>query len=165
VLKLVLLFTLVPLAELALLILIGDRIGVLPTIAIVVVTGATGAWLAKHEGLRVWRQWQECLAQGRTPDEGIIGGLLVLVGGILLLTPGVLTDLAGILLLVPQTRRLVADRVRRAIQKRIESGRIRMVHVSGPTGFDPFRPGGTVIDAEAEVVPRPRPDAHEAAEG
>ncbi len=82
--KLLLLFTVVPLVELYLLLVIGSSIGFWPTVAIVLTTGLLGAWLAKSEGLRVYRKWQASLAQGRLPEEGVLGGLLVLVGGVLL---------------------------------------------------------------------------------
>lgn len=153
-LKLLALFTIVPLVELALLIFIGERVGLWPTVGLVFVTGGLGAWLAKREGLRVLREWQASLARGQMPEEGVLGGLLVLVGGVLLITPGVVTDLTGLLLLLPPTRRLVAARVRKAVERRIGDGSIRVVDLSGG-GFG--APGGAVIDGVAEeVTPRHR---------
>jgi UPF0716 protein FxsA len=117
--RLLLLFTLVPLVELYLLIRIGSVIGVVPTIAIVVVTGALGAALARHQGLGVLRRLQEDLAAGRPPTDALIDGLLILVAGAMLLTPGLITDAAGFLLLVPAGRRMVRRAVSAAFSRRL----------------------------------------------
>lgn len=154
---LLLLFTVVPLVELYLLLFIGDLLGFWPTVAIVLVTGAVGAWLAKREGLRVLRKWQAAIAEHRMPEEGVLGGLLVLVGGVLLVAPGVLTDLAGLLLLIPPTRRFIAKIVRRRVEKGMETGSIHVVSYGGASvmrgsiGRDRSdRPD--VIDVEGEVI-------------
>ncbi len=131
---LLLLFVVVPLLELYLLLFVGSQIGFWPTVGIVLVTGALGATLAKREGMRVWHSYRESLAAGRLPDEGIVGGLLVLLGGVLLITPGMITDLAGFLLLLPRTRKLVADRVRAAVDRKLQQG-VMQVITHGPDGF------------------------------
>jgi UPF0716 protein FxsA len=118
-LRLLLLFTLVPLVELYLLIRIGGVIGVVPTIAIVVVTGALGAALARRQGLGVLRRLQEDLAGGRPPTDALIDGLLILVAGAMLLTPGLITDAAGFLLLVPAGRKVVRRAVSAAFARRL----------------------------------------------
>lgn len=128
---LLLLFIVVPLLELYLLLFVGSQIGFWPTVGIVLVTGTLGAALAKREGLRVWHSYREALSQGRLPDEGIVGGLLVLLGGALLVTPGMLTDVAGFLLLLPPTRRFVADRIRAVISKKLNDG-VMQVMSAGP---------------------------------
>ena len=164
--KLLLLFTVTPIVETYLLVLLGQHLGFWWTVAIVLVTGVLGAFLGKREGLKVWRAWQEALAQGRMPEEGILGGVLVLIGGVLLVTPGVLTDLTGILLLAPPSRRVIARHVRRRLERRFADAttttRVRVdmgggrvyerVEVRGGRGRDP-----DVIDAEAEVVEERRP--------
>lgn len=106
--RLFLLFSIVPLVELALLVWVGGSIGVLPTLALVFFTAALGAFLAKREGLKVLGEWQAALTQGRMPEEGLTGALLVLVAGALLIAPGVLTDVTGLLLLLPPVRKRVA---------------------------------------------------------
>lgn len=155
---LLVLFTVVPLVELYLLIWLGGVMGLWPTVAIVLLTGVVGATLAKLEGLRVLGQWQSALAEGRVPEAGVLDGLLVLVGGIFLVTPGVLTDVVGLTLLVPPTRRAVAGYLRRRVEAGIRKGSVH-VHVSGfgtaPPfgGFDPRpRGGGSVIDVEGRDV-------------
>ncbi len=104
-LRLFLLFTLVPLVELFLLIEIGRLIGPLPTVALVVTTGALGAWLARSQGLATLRRVQSEWSAGRMPAEALLEGLLILIAGAVLLTPGLLTDLFGFFLLVPAGRR------------------------------------------------------------
>ncbi len=116
--KLFLLFTVVPVVELYLLITIGGWVGAEATVGIVFVTGMLGATLARKEGTRVWRQWQEAVAAGQIPKEGVVSSLLVLVGGVLLVTPGVLTDITGLALLIPPTRRLVAGVLGNYLKKR-----------------------------------------------
>ncbi len=122
--KLILLFTAVPVLEFYLLFQIAGQFGFLTTLALVSLTGALGAALAKTEGLRLLQDWQVALAQGRMPEDGVVNGALLLVGGVLLVTPGVLTDLTGLLLLLPQSRRLVAILMRREIDRRIANGEI-----------------------------------------
>lgn len=142
--RLFLLFTLVPLLELYLLLRLGDVMGFWPTVGLVITTGIVGAALAKREGLRVLRTWQTTLAQGRMPEEGLLSAVLVLVGGVLLVAPGVLTDVAGILLLVPPTRKIVATQVR----KRLE---VRTFGFGAPFRADAAEP----VDASWQKVRRP----------
>lgn len=158
--KLLLLFTVVPLLELYLLLLLGEHVGFWPTVALVLVTGVLGAALGKREGLRVWRSWTEALARARMPEEGILGGVLVLIGGVLLVTPGVLTDVTGVALLVPPTRRLVAKLVRARLEQRFAGSgqsafayRVVEVGASMRGGFGPRVDRATdVIEAEGEVI-------------
>ena len=102
--KLVTLFILVPLIELALLLRVGVMIGPAMTLCLVIVTGVVGASLAKHQGWKTWNQIQQSLNAGRMPTEELIDGALILSGGILLLTPGIMTDVLGISLLAPGSR-------------------------------------------------------------
>lgn len=117
--RLLLLFTLVPAAELALLIALGQRIGTLPTLAIVLTTGLLGAWLARREGMRTLRAFRATLAAGHVPAEALQHGVAILVGATLLITPGVLTDLLGLLLLLPPTRQIVLRETRRRLERRL----------------------------------------------
>lgn len=121
-LRLFLLFVAVPILELALLIWIGQVIGVLPTVGLVLLTGAVGALLARSQGTSVLRRIQQEMAVGRAPVGALVDGLLVLVGGVLLLTPGVLSDMAGIALLLPASREPVKRWLGRKLQRMVESG-------------------------------------------
>lgn len=108
---LLLLFTLVPMLEMFLLLQIGSIFGPWQTFAMLIVTGVVGAWLAKREGLQLLRQLSAELQRGLPPGVRLVEGVLVVIGAILLITPGVLTDLAGVLLIFPPTRRYIAPRV------------------------------------------------------
>lgn len=130
------LFVLVPLIELALLIRVGQWIGLGPTLAIVVTTGILGAWLARREGIRALTAVQVELAGGKLPGQSLMDGAAVLMGGALLLTPGILTDLTGFLLLVPTTRGLVFRWVRGRMERGIRTGNLR-VSVWNVEGFPP----------------------------
>jgi UPF0716 protein FxsA len=120
--RLLALFVLLPLIELALLIQIGQWIGLGWTLALVVATGFLGATLARRQGLRAWVAIQAELRAGRMPARELMDGLLVLIGGIVLLTPGVLTDLAGFALLVPATRAAFKRGLRRRLERAVERG-------------------------------------------
>ena len=113
-LRLLLLFTVVPLIELFLLVKLGTVIGIGATVLIVISTGVLGAWLARRQGLGVLRRLSEDINEGRMPASTLIDGLLILVAGAVLLTPGLITDALGFFLLVPQgravVRRIVAAR-------------------------------------------------------
>jgi UPF0716 protein FxsA len=124
---LLILFIGVPALELWLLFQIGGEIGVLPTIALLLGAGVFGSWLAKREGMRVLREMQRAVAEGRVPAEGLLSGALVLVGGVLLVTPGVATDVVGLLLLLPPTRRVAAGLLRRWFERQVRSGRIKVI--------------------------------------
>ena len=147
--RLFLLFTVVPLVELYLLIAIGRMLGPIPTIALVLLTGALGAWFARLEGARVIRRWQEAMARQQIPKDGVIDGFLIFIGGVMLITPGILTDIAGLSMVVPPTRRLIADAVRRWFERQIATGRVQ-VYAPGYNGGP--HAGPSVIDVEGEVV-------------
>jgi len=157
-LRLFLLFTLLPLAELWILIRVGGWLGLGPTLLLVVGTGAAGAWLAKREGLRAWMAVQAEIAEGRPPTDGLTHAMLILVAGVVLITPGVITDIAGLLLLLPPVRTGLIARLRDGFARRIERGSIRVV--GGPGGpFGGFGgvgfggPGGRP-DFEARGAPQ-----------
>ena len=132
--KLFLLFTGVPLLELALLIKLGGLMGLWPTIGLVVATGVVGASLARLEGFRVLTIIQNELRAGRVPAGQVIDGLLILIGGILLLTPGFLTDLLGIMLLIPWNRNLIKRWLVQQLARRVQQGQARVVF-HGPGTF------------------------------
>jgi len=128
-LRLLLLFTVVPLIELGLLIQIGRVIGLAPTIAIVLLTGFAGAALARWQGLATLKRVQTDMSEGRVPAGALVDGLLILVAGAVLLTPGLLTDIFGFLLLIPTTRTAVRRALIEAFRGRVQGG-------GGPDTFD-----------------------------
>jgi UPF0716 protein FxsA len=116
--RLFLLFITVPLIELFLFLVIGQKIGILPTFAIILLTGVLGATLARSQGLKVLAKYQQSIAQGKLPHEAVIDGLLILIAGALLLTPGFLTDTMGFLLLAPPVRQIVRARLEASLRDR-----------------------------------------------
>ncbi|GAA1772980.1 hypothetical protein GCM10009795_018890 [Nocardioides hankookensis] len=99
-------FVLVPLAEIYVIVQVGQAIGAGWTIALLFLSGFVGAWLIRHEGARAWRAMREAIAEGRMPATEIADGALILVGGTLMVAPGFITDALGILLVLPLTRPL-----------------------------------------------------------
>lgn len=147
--RLLILFITIPILELCLFLLLGSKIGIPTTLAIIVVTAILGAWLTKSQGLKALTRYQTALSQGRLPHEEVMDGLLILIAGAVLLTPGFLTDAIGFSLLVPSVRDLV-----KAVAKGYLSGKVSAVGDvmdAGP-GPRPDRTPSNVINIEAEVV-------------
>lgn len=123
---LVLVFLVVPLVELYVIIQVGDAIGALNTIAVLIAMGVAGGLLMKREGLGVLRRVQAQLRGGHVPGREVVDGFLILFGGALMLTPGFLTDVVGLALLVPPVRavvrKVVASRLRSRVVGRYEGG-------------------------------------------
>lgn len=103
-LLLVVAFVVVPLAELYVLIQVGQAIGVLPTLAVLLADALLGTWLFKNQGRKTWQAFRQALVERRLPAAEVADGALVIVGGAFLLTPGFLTDALGVLCLLPPTR-------------------------------------------------------------
>lgn len=157
---LIAIFVLVPLAELYVILKVGDAIGTIPTLAILVADSLLGSWLLKSQGGAVWRRFNETMRAGRMPHREIVDGVLVIFGGAFLITPGFLTDIIGVLLLIPPTRALF----RRSLQKRMEkraigfATRSRTTGVRGP-GYD-YDVDGTATEHDIpspELPPPSRP--------
>ena len=124
--RLLALFTLLPLAELFLLIKIGTAIGALPTVLLVIGTGVLGASLARSQGFLVWRRIQEEMNMGRFPADEMLDGLLVFFAGAVLITPGILTDILGFLVLIPFTRNGIRTWVKKRLRRMNETGSINV---------------------------------------
>ncbi|OGL63753.1 MAG: hypothetical protein A3J27_13565 [Candidatus Tectomicrobia bacterium RIFCSPLOWO2_12_FULL_69_37] len=122
--RLFLLFTAIPLLELMILIDLGSWMGVAPTLGLVLLTGAAGAWIARLQGLSVLGRIQRELAEGRLPGAELVEGALVLVGGLFLLTPGLLTDLMGLSLMVPAFRSAVRAWLIRRLERLVREGKV-----------------------------------------
>ena len=116
---LIVLFIVVPIVELAVIIQVGQAIGVLPTIALLIIDSILGAVLMRSQGRVAWRNFNLALGEGRPPAREVLDGVLVIFGGALLLTPGFTTDILGILLLVPPTRAVIRRIVVRRFLPRV----------------------------------------------
>lgn len=117
---LAILFIVVPLAELYVILQVGQTIGALETIGLLILISVVGAWLAKREGIGVIRRIQRSIEARRVPGTELIDGFLILLAGALMLTPGFLTDGLAILLLVPPARAVVRRQLRRVFARRIQ---------------------------------------------
>ena len=126
--KLFLGFTIVTLAELALLIQFGIWVGLWPTVGLVLLTAWVGAYLARSEGTKALNKIRTDLQEYRLPAEAVLDGAFVLVAAALLFTPGILTDIAGFLFLIPVTRAPFKWRAKRWLRKRVEAGAIKVHH-------------------------------------
>src|SRR2546421_10521386 len=128
-LALIALFIAVPLAELYVILKVADDVLGWPlTLALLAADSLLGSWLLRSQGRAVWRRFNEAVRAGRVPHNEVIDGVLVIFGGAFLITPGFITDVFGVILLVPFTRRLVRRSARRAIERRA------IVTVAGPAG-------------------------------
>jgi UPF0716 protein FxsA len=115
---LVVLFLVTPVVEIYVIIQVGQEIGVVPTILLLLFESALGAWLVKREGRRAWDALRSAFGTGRLPGGELADAALVLVGGTLLLTPGFVTDIVGFFLILPLTRPLARKALGRLIARR-----------------------------------------------
>jgi UPF0716 protein FxsA len=115
-LKLFLAFTLIPITEIYLLIKVGSQIGAVKTILIVIATGFSGAYLARLQGLQTMLRLQKSMHEGRLPTEELLDAALIFIAGVVLLTPGFITDAVGLFLLIPETRKLAKQFIRRRLE-------------------------------------------------
>lgn len=138
-LLLLVLFIVVPTIEIYVLIQVGQVIGVLPTIVLLLADAALGTWLFRREGHKAWTALSTALAERRIPAKEVADGALVVLGGALLLTPGFVTDVIGVLCLLPPTR---------AVVRRLITGLLtrRLFSVPLPRGSRPPVVDGQVVD-------------------
>lgn len=117
-LRLFLLFTIIPLAELWLLLWFSSLTSPTVTFGLVVVTGILGAWLARKQGSQAWRKIQQHMVQGQPPTGVLLDGLMILIAGAFLITPGIMTDMVGFALLIPVVREMLKLRVGEWLKQR-----------------------------------------------
>lgn len=122
--KLLIIFIFIPLFEIYILIEAGRIVGLGPTLALIILTGIAGAWLARSQGVEILRKIQMETASGQMPAGTLIDGALILVGGLTLLTPGFFTDAIGFSFLIPFTRDLWRKGFKIWLEKQINQGSI-----------------------------------------
>jgi UPF0716 protein FxsA len=142
-------FVVVPIVELTVIIQVGQVIGVVPTIVLLLVMSAVGAWLVKREGLGVWRRFRTTLDNGHIPAVEIVDGALVMLGGALMLTPGFVTDFFGLLLVAPPSRALVNRVIRTRVRWHFGFPGVAPRQAGRPVSQDP-------VDVEVLEVKRTR---------
>jgi len=148
---LLVLFVVVPVAEIYVLIQVGQVIGAWWTIVLLVLDSILGSWLIKREGARAWAAMRAALEDGRMPAREIADGALVVLGGALMLSPGFVTDVFGIALILPLTRPFFRRLLTGVVSRRLV--------VSGPGAVGPRRPGfGAPGSGAPRNDRRPGPD-------
>jgi UPF0716 protein FxsA len=148
---LVLIFIVVPIAELYVIIQVGNAIGLVPTLFLLLADALLGSLLLRHQGRAAWIRFNRALAEGRVPHREVFDGVLIIFGGALLITPGFLTDILGLILLIPPTRALI-----RAMSARIVRRRLALGATVWSFGT-PRRPPGTRPAPDGPSGPRRRP--------
>jgi UPF0716 protein FxsA len=133
VLALILLFIAVPIAEIYVIIQVGEAIGAIPTILLLAADSIAGSMLLRSQGRRVWSRFRQTLERGAIPHREVLDGALVIFGGAFLITPGFISDVVGLLLLLPPTRAVFRRLLVRRLGRRIE---IRGRRRSGGTHYD-----------------------------
>jgi UPF0716 protein FxsA len=119
---LVLIFILVPLAELYVIIQVGGAIGLVPTLVLLLLDALLGSMLLRQQGRAAWVRFNRALAENRLPHKEVFDGVLIIFGGALLITPGFITDIFGLILLIPPTRAIVRGISSRIVRRRMSLG-------------------------------------------
>ena len=139
----------VPIVEIWVLLQVGQWLGVLPTVVLLVVMSLLGAYLLRREGARTWRAFRTALTSGRLPAAEVADGALVIFGGALLLTPGFATDAFGLLCVVPPSRAVLRRLLTRQVARRLSVGAV----LGGARGPSSRRRPSTVVDGEVVRPP------------
>ncbi|HVE64897.1 MAG TPA: FxsA family protein [Mycobacteriales bacterium] len=122
---LVLAFIIVPIVELYVIVQVGQAVGVLPTIGLLLAVALLGSWLVKREGLRAWRSFLAAMQERRVPAREVADGALVVLGGAMLLTPGFVTDVLGLVLILPPTRAVLRRALTGVVARRLGGTAVR----------------------------------------
>ena len=138
-LLLVLVFLVVPAIEIYVLVQVGQAIGALNTVGLLILDALLGTWLFKREGRRAWHALTEALSARRVPGKEVADGALVVLGGAFLITPGFVTDVIGVLCLLPPSRAVLRRLLTRVVTIRLLGGAGR-----GPTDQHPVIDGDVV---------------------
>lgn len=150
-LALLVIFIVVPIAELYVILEVADAIGAPLTILILAVDSIVGSLLLKSQGRAVWRRFNETMAAGRMPHREVLDGVMVIFGGAFLITPGFITDVVGILLLLPPTRFLMRRLLIRIIGGRVAIG---VAGAAGRRASSRFDVDGTATPVDEDFEPR-----------
>jgi UPF0716 protein FxsA len=159
-LLLLILFIAIPIAELYVIVQVGQAIGILPTLAILIADSVLGTMLLRSQGRTAWRRFTTAIEESRVPHREVFDGAMVVLGGALLLTPGFITDFFGLILLLPPSRAVVWQFAKRLVVSRLSFGprvagwgygRVRDRRGAGP------RPGAPPSWPPPSAGARPRP--------
>jgi UPF0716 protein FxsA len=160
-LLLVVLFLLVPIVEIYVIVQVGQEIGALPTVALLVVESLIGAWLVRREGSRAWASLRTAVTGGQLPSREVADAALVLIGGTLLLTPGFVTDVFGFFFVLPLTRPVARRLLARFLARRAT---VAVSRIGPRPGFGPGGSGGPAASGRPSygdrIVPGEVVDGH-----
>lgn len=169
-LRLLLLFTVIPMLELLLLIHVGGIIGLIPTLLLVAGTGVLGVSIAKMQGFLVVNRIKNNLNQGQIPTNNMVQGILILIGGGMLLTPGLITDVLGFSFILPLTRPAIAKLAQKYFKSYIEknqdsaSFQFHYSNYSGKSNQEQERKSQSdpdIIDGHGEFTGKNREDKND----
>lgn len=162
VVSVLVLFLVAAVVEIGVLVLVGQAIGVLPTVGLLVAGAVIGGWLLRREGRRTLREFSEAARLRRPPERELSDGVLSSLGGAFILIPGFLSDVAGLLLLLPPSRALarrylrrLAERRSQALQEQMQEHMHAQTRSSGVSGAGRSRQTGRSADEDVidgEVV-------------
>lgn len=152
---LVIVFIGVPLLELWVMLEIGSRIGVLPTIALLLSISVLGGWLVHRIGWSVWQRARQTVSDGALPTRELLDGAIVFGAGVLLIVPGFVTDLVGFIVLTPLVRALIRRRIQREAEPRNPTA------PRGVTSEWTIVADSDIVDAELAPPTRPLPPAQD----
>ncbi|GAA3635888.1 FxsA family protein [Microlunatus ginsengisoli] len=144
---LIVLLVALPIAEVWLLVQVGQAIGVLPTIAILVGEAVLGGWLMQREGRRAWSALNTAFESGKMPTGELADAALILVGGLLLMLPGFITDIFGFVFLLPFTRPYARRVLGFVVARRVAAMGVDVAVIRAQTDPGNIVPGEVVDDA------------------
>lgn len=139
-------FLTVPIIEVWLLVSVGQRIGALQTIGILILEALLGAWLMRREGSKAWRALNDAVATGKLPGGELLDAVLVVVGGVLVMLPGFFTDIFGLIFLLPFTRGFARNLLQLFIARRAARSGIDLHVMRAKVERDTVIRGETVPD-------------------
>jgi UPF0716 protein FxsA len=168
---LVIMFLVVPIVEIYVIVQVGQEIGALPTVVLLIVESLIGAWLVRREGTRAWAALRIAVTSGQLPSRELADAALVTIGGTLLLTPGFVTDIFGFFFVLPLTRPVARRLLAGFVARRATVAVSRLGPMgpgAGPTSYGPYGtydsygPRGSNDD---RVVPGEVVDGHRGPDG
>ncbi len=149
----------VPIIEIAVFLEVGDRIGALNTILMIVITAMIGTWLLRSQGLQTLQRARESLNQNVFPVSEVFEGLCLMVAGGLLLTPGFVTDVFGFLLFVPWVRRILREMAWSFLARSGQAGAwTKAEYPMGPGGNHPGGNAPATIDGKFREIDKDKKD-------
>lgn len=148
----------VPLVEIYVLVQVGQQLGIVPTLLLLLAMSLLGGYLLRREGAKTWRAFRSATQSGRIPAREVADGALVLLGGALLLTPGFATDLFGLACVLPASRAVLRRMLTKVVARRLGVDALLGEPAARGDAHRPPTGGGVGRVVDGEVVDDPRPD-------